>query len=324
MDALYQFGIDLIRILQRLSPALDGIMVSASFMGTPEFFLVILPFIYWSIDYRVGVRAMFVLFLFDFINTSLKMLFHQPRPFWLGGVDSISASSTEGSYGIPSGHSGRALAVSGYLGTHVRRNWFWAIVVIYILLVGLSRMYLGLHFPHDVLVGWVLGLLVIGVVIRWDKNVRDWLKDKPLVNHAVLGFLISIGIIFFGFFVRLVVSGTPDPVAWSAFNAEARTLTHFFTLAGAVFGAYTGYAMMLHYARFNPKGAWVKRVIRYLVGIVVLLGLFFGLDIAFAALAVDESTLGYVLRFIRYGIATFWATFLAPWLFLKIKLVDPE
>lgn len=323
MDALYQFGVDLIQALQTLSPALDSIMVSASFIGTPEFFLVLIPFIYWSLDYRVGIRAMFVLFAFDFINTSLKLLFHQPRPYWLGGVDSINASSTEGSYGIPSGHSGRSLAVSGYLATQVKKNWFWAIVIIYILMVGISRMYLGLHFPHDVLSGWILGILVIGAVINWDYRVRGWLKDKSLVGHIVLGILIAAGILLFGFLVRLVISGTPDPAEWSAFNTDARTVTHFFTLAGAVFGASTGYAMMLHYARFNAKGAWVKRVIRYLVGIIVLLGLFFGLDIAFAALAVDESTFGYTLRFIRYGIATYWASFLAPWLFLKINLVDP-
>ncbi|HEY5729165.1 MAG TPA: phosphatase PAP2 family protein, partial [Anaerolineales bacterium] len=161
MDSLYQFGIQLIQSIQTLSPALDGLMNIGSSIGLPEFFLVLIPFIYWNIDRRVGIRAMFVLLYFDFINASLKVLFHEPRPFWLGGVKQLS---TEGSYGLPSGHSGRTLAVAGYLATQVRKNWFWAIAIIYILFVGISRMYLGMHFPQDVLGGWLLGILVIWAV----------------------------------------------------------------------------------------------------------------------------------------------------------------
>jgi hypothetical protein len=76
---------------------------------------------------------------------------------------------------------------------------------------------------------------------------------------------------------------------------------------------------MHRYARFNTRGEAWKRGVRYLVGIVGLLVLYFGLDIAFAALAADESAPGYVLRYVRYGAATLWATFLAPWVFLKAR-----
>jgi len=324
MDALYQFGINLIQSLQKLSPALVGIMETGSVIGTPEFFLVLLPFIYWSIDRRIGIRTMLVLFSFDFINASLKVLFHQPRPYWLGGVKPLSIAGTEGTYGIPSGHSGRTLAVSGYLATQIKRNWLWTIAVLYILLVGISRLYLGVHFPQDVLGGWILGILVIWAVTKWEGAIREWLTDKSLSTQIVLGFLIAMGMVLIGFVVRFIVAGTPDPAEWSAYNAEARTVTHFFTIAGVVFGAIAGYALMRPYARFDAKGVWAKRGIRYLFGIIVLLVLFFGLDIAFAALAPDESTLGYILRFLRYAFATFWTTFLAPWLFLKTKLAEAE
>ncbi len=321
MDALYQFGIRLIQSIQTLSPALDSIMETGSFIGTPEFFLILVPFIYWSIDRRVGIRMMLVVFYFEFINASLKVLFHQPRPYWLGGVKQLS---TEGTYGLPSGHSGRTLALSGYLATQVKRNWFWAVAVLYILLVGFSRMYLGVHFPHDVLGGWLLGLLAIWALAKWGDKVREWLANKPLSTQIMLGFLVAMGMMLTGFIVRFIIAGTPDPAEWSPYNADARTVTHFFTISGAVFGAWAGYALMRQYARFNAKGDWAKRGIRYLLGIVVLLVLFFGMDNAFAEIAVDESTLGYILRFIRYGFSLFWATFLAPWLFLKIKLAEPE
>lgn len=324
MDALYQFGINLIQALQTLSPALDGLMETGSSIGLPEFFLVLVPFIYWSIDRRVGIRAMLVVFLFDFVNAALKVLFHQPRPFWLDGVKAIGDAGAEGSYGLPSGHSGRTLALSGYLATQVRRNWFWFVAVLYILLVGISRMYLGVHFPHDVLGGWLLGFLAIWAFAKWGDAVRDWLSGVSLPGQVMLGFLISMGIVLTGFIVRFIVAGRPDPPEWSPYNADARTVTHFFTIAGAAFGALAGYALMRHYARFDSKGTWGRRIGRYVLGIVFLLILFFGMDTAFATLAPDESTAGYILRFIRYAISLLWATFLAPWVFLKTRLAEAE
>jgi len=321
MDAIYQFGIILIQFLQTFSPTLDSLMETISFIGLPEFFLVLIPFIYWTIDRRIGIRSLLVLLYFDSITVSLKVLFHQPRPFWLGGVKQLSA---EGTYGIPSGHSGRSLAVSGYLATRIKKNWFWAIVILYILLVGISRLYLGMHFPQDVLGGWLLGILVIWAVTKWDNAVRAWLADKSLSTQIVIGILTALGIVLIGFIARFIVAGMPDPAEWSPYNAEARSATHFFTTGGAVFGAYAGYALMRQYARFDVKGTWGRRITRYILGIVLLLLLHYGLDTAFAAIAPDESTLGYILRFTRYGLDTFWVTFLAPWLFLKTKLAEAE
>jgi hypothetical protein len=81
---------------------------------------------------------------------------------------------------------------------------------------------------------------------------------------------------------------------------------------------------MRRYARFDAKGTWGKRVTRYVVGVIGLLLLYLGLDVLFAAIAPDETALGYILRYLRYTTITFWATFLAPWVFLKTNLAEPE
>ena len=86
MDTLFQFGFQIIQALQTLSPALDGFMDSVSFLGRIEFFLVLIPFVYWTIDRRIGVRTLLLLIHADFLNSSLKLLLHQPRPYWLGEV----------------------------------------------------------------------------------------------------------------------------------------------------------------------------------------------------------------------------------------------
>ena len=321
MDAIYQFGISLIHSLQTLSPALDGLMQGTTFLGRIEFYLVFIPFIYWSIDRRVGVRALLLLVYTDFVAYSFKQLLHQPRPYW---ISDVKAMGVEPSYGIPSSHASNTLSVGGYLATKIKKNWFWAFLIILLLLIGISRLYLGLHFPQDVLFGWLVGFAVLWAVAKWESKVRDWLDGKSLSVQIGLGFLDSLFIVLIGFIVRFILKGMPDPASYSSYTADARTITHFFTLSGAAFGTYLGYALMRQFARFNTKGTWGKRVLRYIVGIAGLLLVYYGLSQVFDLFAADESALGYFLRYIRYSFVTLWAIFLAPWVFLKTKLAESE
>ena len=321
MDALYQFGIRLIQSIQTLSPALDGVMNGFTFLGRIEFYLVFIPFIYWAVDRRIGVRALLVLIYTDFIATSFKLLFHEPRPYWLGGVKQLG---TETSYGIPSSHSSDSLAVGGYLMTKVKQNWLRWLIGTVIFFIAFSRLYLGVHFPQDVLFGWLIGFCVLWAVVKWETFFRNWLDGKSLSTQIGLGFVDSLGFALIGFFIRLLIAGTPDPAEWSQYSTSARNINQFITLAGAAFGTYAGYALMRQYARFDAKGAWSKRLVRYLIGIVGVFLLYFGLDIAFSAIAPDESTLGFILRYIRYSLVTFWIAFLAPWIFIKTNLASAE
>ena len=321
MDALYQFGIRLIQAIQTLSPALDGIMNGFTFLGRIEFYLVFIPFIYWAVDRRIGVRTLLVLIYTDFISTSFKLLLHEPRPYWLGGVKQLGV---ETSYGMPSSHSSNSLAVGGYLIKKVKQNWGRWLIGIIVFFIAFSRLYLAVHFPQDVLFGWLIGFAVLWAVAKWEATLRDWLEGRPLSTQILLGFVDSLGFVLIGFIIRFIVSGTPDPAEWSQYSTEARNVNQFITLAGAAFGTYTGYALMRKYARFNAKGDWTKRGIRYLLGIVGLLVLYFGMDLVFSAITPDETTLSYILRYVRYSLATFWATFLAPWVFLKTKLAEAE
>jgi membrane-associated phospholipid phosphatase len=321
MDAIYQLGIRFIQALQTFSPALDDLMNGFTFLGRIEFYLVLIPFIYWAVDRRIGFRALLILIYTDFIASSFKLLFHEPRPYWVGDVKALS---TETSYGIPSSHASDSLAVGGYLISKVKQNWARWLIGIVVFFVAFSRLYLGVHFPQDTLFGWLIGFTMLWAFSKWEKPVRDWLNTQSLSVQIGLGFLCSLLMAVTGFIIRSIISGTPDPAEWSSFSTEARNINGFITLGGAVFGTYTGYALMRKYASFSAKGTRGLRVARYVVGIIGLLVLYFGLDAAFSAIAADESTLGYILRYIRYGLATFWATFLAPWIFLKTRLAQPE
>ena len=321
MEQLQQFGISLIQALQTLSPSLDGLMKFFTFLGKIEFYLIIIPLIYWTIDRRIGMRALLALIFTDTLGMAFKLLFHQPRPYWIGGVKQMAE---ETSYGIPSTHASDSLAVGGYLAYRFKKSWFWIVIGVVLFLIGLSRLYLGAHFPHDVLFGWLIGALVLWGFARFADEAATWAKSYTLSMQVAIGFVISIAIIMIGLLIRLLVSGTSDPVSWSSYATEARTISPFFTLSGALFGAISGYALMRQYTRFLTSGTLGIRVLRYLVGIIGVVLIYFGLDEVFGLLAADETILGYVLRFIRYGAATFWMTLGAPYVFLKIKLAKAE
>ena len=321
MEALQQFGINLIQSMQTMSPALDGVMNFFTFLGRVEFYLILIPFIYWAIDKRIGIRALLILIVIDGVGDVFKLLFHQPRPYWVGNVKQLTEETT---YGIPSTHSSDSLAVGGFLAYQVKKTWFWVFTILIIFFIAYSRMYLAAHFPQDVVFGWLLGLIVLWSFLKWDNGVSAWVKSKSLASQIAVGFGLSLVFIVAGLLSHAIIAGTPDTAPWAGLATQARSITQFFTLAGAFFGATAGYSLMRQYARFQSTGDWLKRGLRYLLGIIGLLALYIGLDVLFAMLAPDDSVLGYALRYIRYATVTFWVTFVAPWVFLKFRLAEAD
>jgi len=321
MNPIYESGIQFIQALQTLSPALDSLMKYISFLGTIEFFLLFIPFLYWVVSASLGFRVLLLLIGTDFLGLFFKQLLRQPRPYWVGDVQALAQ---ETSYGIPSTHASDSLAVWGYLAYRLNKVWLWVLTGLVVLLVGLSRMYLGVHFPTDVLGGWVLSLVAIFLLVKGEVWLSPFLKRQTTGGLIGIGFLISILMPLVGWLVGLLIASSPDPAEWAQYSAQARGISHYFTLAGAFFGMVAGYTFMRQYAAFEAKGGWAKRIGRYLLGMVGVLVLYLGLDMLFGLVAADESALGLALRYIRYGTVTFWAMFGAPWVFLKLRLAEPK
>lgn len=318
MEALQSWGIQLIQSIQLLSPALDPFMELFTFMGRIEFYMLFITFLYWIVDARLGFRVFMMLLSTDIVGTTLKLLLHQPRPYWLGEVRQMSVES---SYGIPSTHASDSLSLWSYLAYQVKKRWLWITAIVLILLISFSRLYLGVHFPHDVVAGWLVGLVTLFLFIKYSDSISAWLAQKSSGYQVGFGFIVSLLFIIAGVLAKAIVASTPDPQSWSFFSTEARSLTHFFTLAGAFFGAFVGYALLKPKGYFQTKGSFGQKLGRYLVGIVGVLIVMYGLDVLFSLVAADETVLGYLLRYIRYGATTLWAMFGAPWVFLKLKLV---
>jgi hypothetical protein len=321
MNPIYESGIQFIQALQSLSPTLDGLMKFFSFFGTIEFYLLLIPFLYWAISASLGFRVLLLLIGTDFLGIFFKQLLHQPRPYWVGDVQALAE---ETSYGIPSTHASDSLAVWGYLAYRLNKAWLWVLTGLVALLIGVSRMYLGVHFPTDVLGGWVLSLVAIFLLVKGEVWLSPFLKKQPAGGLIGIGFLASMLMLLTSWLVGLLIASSPDPANWAQYATLAGGNSHYFTLAGSFFGMVTGYTLMKQYAPFEAKGSWVKRIARYLLGIAGVLVIYLGLDMLFGLIAADETALGLGLRYIRYSMVTFWAMFGAPWVFLKLHLAEPR
>ena len=114
-------------------------MKGISSLGQAEFFLLVIPAIYWCVDSKNGLRLGLMLMVTSSVNGLLKLVFQQPRPFWLD--NSVAALTTEPSFGMPSGHSQNAMAIWGYLSRVYRQyKWLLPVVVGVIILTGVSRI----------------------------------------------------------------------------------------------------------------------------------------------------------------------------------------
>lgn len=320
---LLDFGVRVVVALQSLGGWLTLPMRFFSVLGTEQFFLVMLPALYWSVDSGIGLRVGVILLLNTSLNDAAKLAIHGPRPYWYS--PQVKAYATETSFGAPSGHAQIATGVWGMLADSLKKRWAWLLAGGIIFLIGLSRLYLGVHFPHDVLLGWIIGGLLLWVVLlAWDP-VSAWLKESSLSRQILVAFLASLVLILVELipFLWLKLGRWTPPQAWAAFAGQAVSLSGAPTSAGAFFGLVAGLAGFKQLGGFSTAGPVWKRILRYVLGMLGLLIFYVGLDLLFSRFAPGgEGWIAYLLRYVRYTLVGAWISFGAPWVFLRWRLAD--
>jgi hypothetical protein len=290
-----------------------------SFLGTEDFFMVVLPIIFWCVDTDLGIRVAFILMFSNGINDAFKMALHGPRPYWLSSK--VQGMAVETSFGVPSNHTQSAMAIWGIMAAYLRKWWAWLIAILLVILIGLSRMYLGVHFPHDVLLGLLIGGLVLWLVLRFWDPVVVWAKKQNIGQQILAAFLASLVLFLIPLipFVWLKVTHWQAPQEWAAFATQTISLQGASTSAGTLFGILAGLAWLASQGWFQTKGPWWKLVLRYLLGVVGVLIIRYGLKFIFPD---GEAALAYFFRYLRYALIGFWVTGGAPWTFIRLKLAE--
>lgn len=323
MDFLIQQGVNWIIAIQSLGAWLETPMEFFSFLGTQDFFFLALPLIYWSIDSRLGLRVALILIASVSVNYFVKLWFAGPRPYWVSA--DVKAYSVESSFGIPSGHAQNAVDVWGIIASGIRKPWAWVAAFALAFLIGFSRLYLGVHFVHDVVVGWLIGFIILWAFLRFWDTLAAWLKAKTFSQQISIAFLISLILIAVGSFSTGRLDGFTFPDEWRDNALRAGELPapvsmeDALTSAGTFFGVAFGLALITRWGGYQADGPAVKRVLRFVIGLIGVLILWRGLGFVFPE---GETLVAYFLRYVRYSLVGFWIIAGAPWLFFRFKLAN--
>ncbi len=305
LESLVPWGTDVIVWLQSFSSGgLDALLNFFTFLGYEEFYLVLLPFIYWCVNKQMGIGLGFISLLSAWSNSVVKYTFTIPRPS--DPRIEIRALRPETSPSFASGHAQNAVANWGYLALCIRKWVFSIMAIVVILGIGLSRPFLGVHFPQDVIGGWLIGLVLLGIFAWVAPPVGRWVEGRSTAVQLALALGLPLVLIFLhpadtqG---RYPVEGAITPMS-------------------ALAGLGVGLIMERAWVRFRVEGDWRRRGLRFLLGLLIVAIFYFGPRLILP----EEMAYGVeaVVRFVRYTLVGWGAIFLCPWLFVRLGLAERE
>ena len=307
--------------LQNMGGWLSIPMQIISFLGTQYFQIMLFACIYWCIDQKTAIRLGMALIAGNCLNVGLKWIFHAPRPYWINTA--VKPLSNESSFGVPSGHAMMSTIFYGRIALWLKEKWLTIFIVAIIFLIGLSRLYLGVHFLSDVITGLAFGILFLIIFTGLEQPVSKWLNKINFSSRIAMFFISSLLVIFFFSLLRYLLSSWQIPEDW-LMNVETAGLADsidpirmmdIFTLAGLGFGMMTGYAWIKKYVFFQNPGNRTRNIIRLVFGFSGLAVLMFFPVKIYEWLTPEAMKLGFI--YFHYFLISFWITGAAPVIFQK-------
>lgn len=325
---IYAFPGDiwLTQSLQSIGDWLAPVMKFFTWLGYPQAYMIIIAVIYWSVDRKLGLRLAIFLPVVASLNSILKQGFHAPRPFWLD--PDIKAILPSNGFGMPSGHA-QASTVWLYAASCLKKKGFWVLAAGIAFMIGLSRVYLGVHFPSQVVLGWMIGILVLLIFSFYEAKVLTWFLSLRFTGQVLLISGFSLLLLLLGGLFLCITRNWDIPPEWIRNAADdlagrgesIRTSVGLSAVAGNS-GGFLGTALgaLLSHRRggFNSGGIAWKRILRTVTGLIVLAMCY---EI-FVWISPDQAMqlLYGVWRFSGFFLISFTAIYLVPLLFRKLRL----
>lgn len=282
-------------------PPLDVLAILLNYAGGVFAYVALIPLLYWLVDRQYGLRVGFALIVGGAANAALKSLFARPRPFEVS--DAVMPLVEAESYGLPSGHVMVSLVVFGYIAytLHDRR----AVIAcgIYITMQMWARMYLGVHYPQDVILGVLAGLPVLLAYIRLEWPVaQTWARFDMMPRVATTVFLAIVALVMlFDEPTGVVIAGLLTGV-----------------LAGLITMNRIRTTFEAHGLQLRPQLHIEPRQLGlYVVGLLLTVGILLLTDVLFTPVAAEGSGAAALLRMMRYALAGWFVVVAWPVLALR-------
>ena len=226
---------------------------------------------------------------------------------------------------MPSAAAQISLTFLGYIYTWFKKRSVWLVSIFLVVLIGISRMYLGVHFLTDVPTGWIFALIILLVFLRYEKSAAFWLSQKPARTRILLALLASCMFIVLAQVVIYCLGTWQVPAGWSALAFEQTnapidpiSMRDVLMAAGLLFGAATGAVISAVYFPYVVDGSRSRKAIRYFSGIIILAFV----RVALSAPTKSPDLAGYGMTYFRAALVGVWITAGAPFLFRKTGLAD--
>lgn len=270
---------------------LNAFFQGITFLGEETLMILIVVSLWFAIDKKLAQKVLFITASSLCINVIIKNFTQIPRPF-TQGISCVRVETATG-YSFPSGHTQMFATWSTLFAVKYKKLWLSILTGVLIVLVGFSRLYLGAHYPSDVIVGILLG---VGLSC-FGSMLFDNIQDIKKLYVAALA-------VFAPFVVYFLI--TADPL-----------FEDLYKLFGMI-GGLTLVAFLDQYCTpLSYDVAWWKKLLRIVIGVALAVILKEGIK---AMNVFDTVQIALLFNTLRYFIVIFSLGFLCPLLFQKLKL----
>lgn len=302
-------------IIENRNDCISSVLRFFTYLGEDEGYILIIAYIFISHDKKLAFRLAILVLSIMSLNHILKMFIGNPRPFvregtfvkkWLVSPEYASELAKE--FSTPSGHAMSSFAFYGYLYNFFRNSYFRIIAVSTILLIGISRPYLAVHFVEDILLGWLGALIIVLLTLKYSSQISNLWKNINVLNQMFLAISLSLILWIITFYINEKnITSQPLP---------------FVGHLGFILGVILGFYLEQKHLNFNPKSRnngvkiirWLLTVVLVMVPIIILEEI--------VITEVQPTYSNHLFQYFGYALSGFLGIFIAPLICIKINLVD--
>lgn len=274
------------------NPVCDFLFSLITLCGEETVFMAIGMIVFWCVNKYKGYYLLCVGFIGTVINQFLKILCRVPRPWVKDPNFTIVESAREAAsgYSFPSGHTQTSVGLFGGIARMSKSTALRVGMIVLAALVALSRMYLGVHTPADVLVSLGIATLLVFVAYPLFKKA----EKSPKVMYAILFTFLGVMIAYVCF---VMLFPFPEEVYHvDAVHNLISARKNGFTLLGCAVGLLATYTVDLKWTRFDTKAVWWAQILKVVGGLALVVAVKSLLKSPLEMLFVNE----FVARSVRY------------------------